>query len=71
MKPARASPLAIMGSDIRKSQPYRISHLRTAVRKGFWATGAAGAKRLPIINFPEPRLDNFRVATIHPQCRVY
>jgi hypothetical protein len=31
-----------LGRDFRKSHPYRISYLRAAGRKGFWATRRRG-----------------------------
>jgi hypothetical protein len=36
-------------SDIRKSQPHRISYLRATVRKGFWAAKPRGRHIVPMI----------------------
>jgi len=33
----------LVGSDIRKPQPHRISYLRATVRRGFWARGGIHA----------------------------
>jgi hypothetical protein len=51
-----------VGNDIRKSQTHRISCLRAPVRKGFWASGAAGASTLQWLTSQNPFLANFRFA---------
>ena len=50
-----------VGSDIRKSNPYRISYLRATGRKGFWATRSRpqAGRGFQKLNFLDRR---FRVA---------